>query len=108
MKPAILLCAAVAAVALLAFLGRGRNRKVHLTREQVATTIEAFLDGSGGPWDWDDFTSFSITDPRLDEIRARCDGLSAEFPATEAGHYCGPGGVEVMRGFIRELREKSA
>jgi len=31
-----------------------------------------------------------------------------DFPAAERSHYCGPGGVEVMRGFIRQLRERSA
>ena len=72
-----------------------RNRSVDLTSEQVAMTIESFLDGLGGPWDWDDFISFRIADPRLDEIRERCNGLSEEFPTTERGHYCGPGGVEV-------------
>lgn len=76
-----------------------------MTREAVATTIENFLNGVGGPWDWDDFISFPITDPRLDEIRERCNALSAEFPSTEPGHYCGPDGFEVMRGFVRGLRK---
>ena len=88
-------------------LRRGR-RTVDMTREEVATTIENFLDGLGERWDWDDFISFPITDPRLDEIRERCNRLSEEFPAAERGHYCGPGGVEVMRAFVRELRELSA
>lgn len=37
----------------------------------VAATIDAFLDGSGGDWDWDDFTTCSLPDPRLDSIRIR-------------------------------------
>ena len=40
-----------------------------LTPEQVADYIENFLDGKGGPWDWDDFISFAINDPYLDQIR---------------------------------------
>lgn len=31
--------------------------------------IRAFLDGSGGEWDWDDFISCSLVDYRLDRIR---------------------------------------
>jgi len=31
--------------------------------------IRSFLDGSGGPHDWDAFTSCSLRDPRLDRIR---------------------------------------
>lgn len=41
-----------------------------LSEEQyLIQTIRAFLDGSGGEWDWDDFTSCSLTDYRLDRIR---------------------------------------
>ena len=76
-----------------------------MSREEAATTIENFLSGAGGRWDWDDFISLPITDSRLDEIRKRCSALWEEFPARESGHYCGPGGLEVMRGFIRELRD---
>jgi hypothetical protein len=85
-----------------------RSKKVDATREQVALTRQNFLDGSGGQWDWDDFLSFEIADPRLEEIRERCNRLSEEFPPTVAGHYCGPGGVEVMRKIVSELREESA
>ena len=88
-------------------LGR-RKRTVDLTREEVATTIENFLEGLGGKYDWDDFISFGITDPRLDDIRERCNRLSEEFPAIGRGHYCGPDGIEVMREFIRELRDGRA
>jgi hypothetical protein len=78
---------------------------VDMTREEVATTIENFLNGVGGRWNWDDFVSVPITDSRLDAIRERCNGLSAEFPVTEGGHYCGPDGFEVMREFVRVLRK---
>jgi hypothetical protein len=37
----------------------------------VAQTIRAFLDGSGGEYDWDHFTSCSLRDPHLDDIRRR-------------------------------------
>jgi hypothetical protein len=79
-----------------------------MTAEEVAATIENFVEGRGGPWDWDDFVSFEIVDPQLDAIRERCNRLSEEFPAGERGGYCGPEGVDVMRGFVRELRERSA
>ncbi len=46
------------------------------TREEVAQYIENFIDGRGGEWDWDDFTSVAIKDPYLDRIRRQC--LDAE------------------------------
>jgi hypothetical protein len=79
-----------------------------MTAEDVATTIEDFVEGRGDPWDWDDFVSFEIVDPRLDAIRERCNMLSDEFPAGERGGYCGPEGIAVMRELVRDLRERSA
>lgn len=37
----------------------------------AARSIRKFLDGSGGVWDWDDFTSLSLADPTVDAIRRR-------------------------------------
>jgi hypothetical protein len=85
-----------------------REHTVDMTADEVAATIEDFLDGRGRQWDWDNFLSFEITDPRLEAIRERCNRLSEEFPPGGRGGYCGPEGVDVMRRFIRELRESSA
>jgi hypothetical protein len=96
----------LAAGALVFCLARGRNQKVVMTREEVAAAIQAFLDGAGGAWDWDDFISTPIEDLALDRIRVRCAVLSAEFPTLEG--YCAPQGLDVLRAYVRELREKSA
>lgn len=45
------------------------KRKV--TPEQFADELERHLLGTGGPWDWDDTTSVTIADPRLEEVRSR-------------------------------------
>ena len=39
-----------------------------LTPEDVEICLRDFLDGRGGAWDWDDFTSIRITDPTLLQI----------------------------------------
>jgi len=33
------------------------------TPEEVAGFLRDFAEGTGGEWDWDDFTSVPITDP---------------------------------------------
>jgi hypothetical protein len=53
---------------------------VRLTPTEVADIIEAFLKGTDGRWDWDDFCSSRITDPALDAIRVRCVDLHDEDP----------------------------
>lgn len=74
------------------------------TSEEVAKTIEGFVDGTGRQWDWDGFTSIRIDDPELEAIRQRCIAVRDEFPPAKAGDYCSPGGMEVMRRLAGELR----
>ena len=84
------------------------SKPVVRTRAEIADTIQSFVDGTGGPWDWDDFIcGGSIEDPTLEAIRDRCASLSQEFPPLQPGHYCSDAGVEVMRGFIRRLRAEA-
>lgn len=73
------------------------------TAKDVRDVLVRFLDGTAGPYEFDDFVSVSIGDPRLDAIRERCDGLCAEFPPALPGHYCGEGGFAVLRQFIQDL-----
>jgi hypothetical protein len=80
--------------------------KVIRTRDEVAKILEAFLAGSGGDWDWDDFLSFAIVDEELELIRVHCNRLDSEFPATEKGHFCGPKGFEVISEYVRQLRAR--
>jgi hypothetical protein len=74
------------------------------TREEVARILEDFVSSRGNDWAWDDFLSFAIEDEELESIRGRCNKLDSEFPATEKGHFCSPDGLEIIRGYVRQLR----
>ena len=51
--------------------------------DEVVRYLQDFVDGTGGDWDWDDFTSCPISDPQLEELRVRaCD---VELPVTDVG-----------------------
>jgi hypothetical protein len=81
--------------------------KRDLTRSQVADIISRFLDGTGGDWDWEDFTSgYSLSDKRLEEIRIRSMTLPAEFPPTTPREYTNEEGRAVLVELVRELRRK--
>ena len=75
---------------------------VEYTKAEVADIIEQFLDGTGGRWDWDDFTSVKIVDPELDAIRMRCVEL---YDAAARPAYCGQAGMSEMRQMIQRLRK---
>ncbi len=74
-----------------------------LTATDVRRILVSFLDGSSGPWDWDDFTSIPVADPTLDSIRERCAGLWQEFPPERPNEYCSDAGADVIQQFIRQL-----
>jgi hypothetical protein len=76
------------------------------TREEVAKILEDFVSFRGHAWAWDDFLSFQMEDEELESIRARCNELDSEFPATEKGHFCGSDGFEIIRGYARQLRAR--
>lgn len=76
------------------------------TREQVAETIEAFVNGTGRQWDWDGFTSIRIDDPELEAIRKRCVAMPVEFPPSNTKDYCSEAGMQAMRELAAGLRAK--
>jgi hypothetical protein len=60
---------------------KSAERRRKRQREDAAYAVQAmraFIDGGGGPWDWDDFTSCPLSDPKLDSIRKRA--LALDLP----------------------------
>ena len=82
----------------------GKSRPLpRKTTKEVRDILSRFLANTVGPYEFDDFVSEPIGDTRLDAIRERCDELPAVYKPENAGHYCGEGGIQEMRQFIREL-----
>ncbi len=79
--------------------------EVKRSRLEVARYIENILDGKGGKWDWDDFTSVTIVDPFQDSIRERCDNLDSEFPSDDKNRYCNEAGMDILRQYVSELKK---
>lgn len=78
--PAILLAPFLVPLALIAgFFSKPKVR----TPAEVAGFIRDFLDGTGGDWDWDDFTSVPIADAELESLRREADKIA--LPLTEQG-----------------------
>jgi len=75
-----------------------------MTREEIANTIEGFVNGTGSQWDWDDFTSIRLKDPELEAIREKCVSIRDEYPPSDPHAYCSEAGLEVMRSIVADLR----
>ena len=77
---------------------------VKLSIEEVIQEIENFLNGSGGAYDWDDFTTFTIRDQQLNAIRIECAELPDKYPSGNCRQYCSNEGLERLKEIINELR----
>ena len=78
------------------------------TAEEVASTIEGFVDGTGNQWAWDGFTSIRLDDSELESIRQEIVALPAKFPPSNPRDYCSEAGLEKMRELARGLRGAAA
>lgn len=80
-------------------------KKNKLSHQEVAKILEDFLEGTGSRWAWDDYTlGMSFDDANLERIRARCAGLSREFPADSPNEYCNEQGRNIIRDYVKQLR----
>lgn len=75
-----------------------------VTRSEFADAIRAFLEGRGGPYDWDDFLSGRIEDPVLEELRGKCSELPETHPSGNRRRYCSESGLRWLEQVERELR----
>jgi hypothetical protein len=76
------------------------------TSEEVANTIEGFVNGDDNQWAWDGFTSIRLDDPELEAIRQMVVSLPVEFPPSSPRDYCSEAGMERMRQIVHDLRER--
>jgi hypothetical protein len=75
----------------------------------VADILESFVEGRGGRWDWDAYiTTMVFKDAFLQEVQNRMVHLSDEFPAEKGMGYCSPEGIQVIRDYAKQLRNKAS
>ena len=79
----LLVIVAMPLAALAALVSSIFGLKAKLSASEVATYLRDFIHGGGEAWDWDNFTSVPISDPRLDDIRRRA--VAIDIPVTEEG-----------------------
>lgn len=81
-------------------------KKHNLTPEEVYRTIESFIDGTCGDWDWDDFMYAPIDDLYLKDIREKCFNLRDEYPSNNPNEYCNEEGLKILKQFLSDLKSK--
>ena len=78
-----------------------------LSPEEVANTIEGFVNGTGDQWAWDEFISLRLSDPGLEAVRQKCVAIRDQFPSSDPKAYCSDAGLGAMRQIVQDLRARS-
>ncbi|MCY3003029.1 MAG: hypothetical protein NTV21_14600 [Planctomycetota bacterium] len=81
-------------------------KRPDMSREEVAQCIQDFLEGTGGAYDWDDFTSSEFRDPELESVRKQCIDVYTSFPAANGEGYCNAEGLAELRRLLALLRSQ--
>ena len=117
MTTALIILAVIAGlfllICLLALVAGIIDRLLHphgheASAQEIREQLQEIVNGRNG-WALDDFiSSGSFRDPRFEAIRQRVEQLDVEFPPESKGQYCSPAGIEVIRGYVRELQHETA
>jgi hypothetical protein len=75
-------------------------------RQYAITSIRDFLEGTGGKWDWDAFTSIPLGFSDLEAVQNFCAYLSITHPYP--GAYCSEEGFNLMRQKLEELERDAS
>jgi len=74
------------------------------TRFRVIELLQGFLDGSAGPYEFDDFLSSRSSDPEIEAIRLRLAQLPDEEPSDDPTRYAGERAKVIVEEIIRDLQ----
>ena len=110
MHPFLILLAVIVSIVAILCLVAYVQRRLHpdgyeASPQQIRAELQKIL-GHQDPYAIDDFISVPLKDPRLEAIRQRIKRLGDEFPSESPRQYCGPGGDDVIRQYIRELEHE--
>ena len=64
-------------------------------RKRISDLIKRFLDGTVGPYEWDDFISVRQRDAELELIRLECVNIRSLYPTISG--YCSPTGLDRLK-----------
>jgi len=63
---------------------------------ECSTAIDAFLNGSCGDYDWDDFISIQSSNSSVQLIKDYCSKSDFLYPPDTVGHWCNDRGSQKL------------
>jgi len=74
----------------------------------AARIIENFVNGTCGPYDWDEFLNGSKKDTDLQKIREECEHVECNYPASNEHEWCNDDGGRALMEIAARLRHEAA
>jgi hypothetical protein len=87
----------LAVIALLYVFKKHVDATPDPSKEEIAATINDFIEGKGGPHDWDNFTTYPLKNPELEKIRKECFEIGIAYPGKKKTEWCSDEGVAELR-----------
>ena len=78
-----------------------------LTPEEVAKIIDSFVEGTDGPYDWDDYIHIPSRIPELEQIRKECEAIAKRFPSQIKTEWCSAEGLTELKLLANKARQLS-
>lgn len=73
-------------------------------RSFVAQTLQAFLDGTSGPWDFDDLVHDKYSDDLAAAAVEAADKMPLEHPSDQTNEFCSLVGLQKIQQLVDELQ----
>jgi hypothetical protein len=73
-------------------------------RKFVILTLQAFLDGTGGTWDFDDLVHDKFSDDLARAAVKAADNMPLEYPSNHPNEFCNSEGSRKIQQLVDELK----
>ncbi len=67
-----------------------------MTKRDLASLILSFIDGTCGPYDWEDVVSYRQEDPEVEKWRKILNEFDVKYPPSNPNEFCNAEGREEM------------
>jgi len=100
----IILIGVFAAVALIGLAAKKfGKRPPDPSIEEITKLIADFIEGKGGPYDWDDFVTLPLQNPDREKIRKECFEIYHNYPSKKKTEWCSEEGMQQLRKLYAQL-----
>jgi len=86
---------------------RAAKTVVEPTMKQIADIIDNFLNGTSGPYEWQDFVTYPFKPPQLEKVRKECADIKTKYPPENSKEWCNELGRNALCMISERIRSET-